>query len=353
VASFGRDPCLLYHARVTISRGKHDEARPALQPSVFPGAPFDDYRLLDSGAAQKLERFGPVVLRRPDPQALWSPRLSRAEWDRADLTFVRESDRGGHWDARRAAHAAAIAAEPEWIVSFGAGRFLVRPTPFKHVGIFPEQASNWTAVARAARSFGVARPRLLNLFGYTGVGSVLAARAGYEVTHVDASKASLSWTRDNLRVSGLAPDSVRIVLDDALAYARREVRRQARYHVVLLDPPHYGRGPKGERWQFEEDIAPLVQELKSLLEARALVVLSTYAIGCSPLALDNLIRELGGGEVSAGELALRETGEPSADPDDSNEPSDEGPRPARWLPAGFCARWSRGIDIELADEIEA
>jgi len=146
---------------------------------------------------------------------------------------------------------------------------------------------------------------------------------------------------------------VRIVLDDALAYTRREVRRQARYHVVLLDPPHYGRGPKGEKWQFEEDIAPLVHEVKSLLEAQALVILSTYAIGCSPLALHNLIRELGAGDVSAGELALRETGEPAAGPHVSNEASDESHRRPRSLPAGFCARWSRGLDVALPGEIEA
>lgn len=309
-------------------------------PCVFPPEPFDDYRLLDSGAAEKLERFGPLVLRRPDPQALWSQRLARSEWERADLTFVRESDRGGRWEARRGAHPLAVAAEPEWKVSFRSGRFLVRPTPFKHVGIFPEQAPNWVAVARGAKSFGVARPRLLNLFGYTGVGSVLAAQAGYEVTHVDASKASLTWTRDNLRASDLREDSVRIVLDDALAYARREVRRKARYHVVLLDPPHYGRGPRGEKWQFEEDILPLVLEIKALLEERALVILSTYAIGCSPLALHNLLCELGPAEVAAGELALPERGADAAGAVDPNECGRSG---TRSLPAGFCARWSRGI----------
>jgi 23S rRNA (cytosine1962-C5)-methyltransferase len=301
---------------------------------VFRPALFADHALLDSGGGEKLERFGPVVLRRPDPQALWSQRKSATEWRRADLAFVRESDRGGRWEARRGAHASALGPEPEWSVRFGAGTFLVRPTPFKHVGVFPEQASNWLLVAEAASQLGAKHPRLLNLFGYTGVGSVLAAASGFEVTHVDASKAALAWTRDNLAASEIAPDAVRIVLDDALAFARREVRRGERYDVVLLDPPHYGRGPKGEKWQFEEHIAPLIEAVKHLVRPRALVVLSTYAIGCSPLALENLALELGPGDVAAGELALPEV-------DDASSVSP----PPRQLPAGFCARWTRGLSL--------
>jgi 23S rRNA (cytosine1962-C5)-methyltransferase len=163
------------------------------------------------------------------------------------------------------------------------------------------------------------------LFGYTGASSVLAAQRGYEVTHVDASKTSVSWTRDNARLSGLADDALRLVVDDALAYARREARRGSKYHVVLLDPPHYGRGPKGETWQFEDGIAPLLLAVKELLAPRALVVLSTYAIGCSPLTFSNLLSELGEGTIESGELAL---------------PSESG----HMLPCGFCARFSRGLE---------
>lgn len=295
-----------------------------MQPAIFDPVPFDDYALLDSGGGEKLERFGPVVLRRPDPQAVWSRALAPVDWESADLTFVRESDRGGRWAARRGAHPDALAANPEWSLRFAEGRFLVRPTPFKHVGVFPEQAPNWLAVARAARALGE-RPRLLNLFGYTGVASVLAAQAGCEVTHVDASKTSIAWTRENAHASGLPADALRLVLDDALAFVRREVRRGARYHAVLLDPPHYGRGPKGEKWQFEDSIAPLVAAVRELLEERALAILSTYAIGFTPLALANLVTELGPGDVEAGELALASPG-------------------GRALPAGLCARWSRGFD---------
>jgi hypothetical protein len=138
--------------------------------------------LLDSGGAEKLERFGPVVLRRPDPQALWSKSLDDAQWARADLVFVRESDRGGRWEARAGAAREAVGREPRWTVRYREGVFAIRPTPFKHVGLFPEQATNWERVARAFGEFGAERPRLLNLFGYTGAASVLAAQNGYEVT---------------------------------------------------------------------------------------------------------------------------------------------------------------------------
>jgi 23S rRNA (cytosine1962-C5)-methyltransferase len=322
-----------------------DRARAALAPWAFPHVALDEYRLIDSGGGEKLERFGPIVLRRPDPQALWSRRFPEEDWKRADLTFVRESDRGGRWEARRGGHELARAKAPEWSVSLGSARFLVRPTPFKHVGVFPEQSSNWLLVERAARSFRVPRPRLLNLFGYTGVASVVAARAGYEVTHVDASRASLSWARDNMRASELSDESLRIVLDDALSFTRREARRKARYHVVLLDPPHYGRGPKGEKWQFEEHIAELLEAVGSLLEPSALAILSTYAIGCSPIALYNLMSDLGRGELECGELVLPESaGESSSTSEENAVPS----RAALSLPAGFCARWSRGLEIARA-----
>lgn len=298
-------------------------SRPVTRPSLFPPPDLPEYALVDSGAGEKLERFGRVLLRRPDPQALWRPALDADAWRRADLVFVRESDRGGRWEP--SARASADARRGEWTIAIEGGRFLVRPTPFKHVGVFPEQHDNWRLVARSARAFGAERPRLLNLFGYTGVASVLAAQAGYDVTHVDASRTSITWTRENAAASGLAADALRVLVDDALAFARREARRASRYHVVLLDPPHYGRGPKGETWQFEDQVAELVATLRELLHERALVVLSTYAIGCSPLTLENLLGELGMGELEAGELGLA------------------GPDGARVLPAGFCARWSRGL----------
>ncbi len=199
----------------------------------------------------------------------------------------------------------------------------MRPTPFKHVGLFPEQATNWAWVAERRTLLGVERPRLLNLFGYTGLASVLALRHGFEVTHVDASRMALTWARENARLSGCEDGAMRVVLEDAPRFAQRELRRGASYHGILLDPPHYGRGPKGEKWQFERAIAPLIETCSGLLAERGFLVLSTYAIGTSPLALGGLLGDLEGGEVEAGELAL---------------PEEDG---GRRLPAGFCARWWR------------
>jgi len=301
--------------------------------AAFPHVAFRDHALLDSGAGEKLERFGGVVVRRPDPQALWPRARPEAEWRRADLSFVRDESSGGRsgkWVTRKDSHGGILAVHPEWSVRYEDSTFVARPTPFKHVGVFPEQSTNWALVRRAAGAFGVERPRLLNLFGYTGAASVVAVRAGYDVTHVDASKTSLAWAKDNLAASGLAPDAFRVVLDDALAFARRESRRGSGYHAVLLDPPHHGRGPRGEKWQFEDSIADLVEAVRGLLEPRALAVLSSYAIGCSPIALENLLADLGPGELESGELVL---------PEESTR--------ARLLPAGFCARWSRGLDRAL------
>ena len=293
--------------------------------SGFSPVEFPDHALLDSGGGEKLERFGEVVVRRPDPQALWPRALGEGDWAAADLAFVPDEQsggRGGRWSTRRDAHVS------QWNVRFARATFVARPTSFKHVGIFPEQATNWSLLARAACGFGAEKPHLLNLFGYTGAASVLAVQSGYDVTHVDASKTSLAWARENLAASDLPGDSMRVILDDALAFARREGRRGARYQAVLLDPPHYGRGPKGEKWQFEDSIAALVAAVRDLVDDRALVVLSSYAIGCSPLTLENLLADLGAGELESGELTLPE----------------RSPR-ARSLPAGFCARWSRGVEV--------
>jgi len=316
------------------------EARETLrrmQPQVFFQPPFDDYELLDSGEGEKLERFGAVVLRRPDPQALWRRRASERAWRGAHLAFERDVESGGkrgRWVASKAAPAVALGADPKWLVRWRAAACVVRPTAFKHVGLFPEQAANWAWIEALAPLLGQ-RPRLLDLFGYTGAASIVAARAGFEVTHVDASKTSLAWLRENARASELADDALRIVLDDALAFARREARRGAKYSAILLDPPHYGRGPKGEVWQFEEHMAALIEACRALLAERAFVVLSTYAIGTSPLSLSNMLYELGVAECAAGELALRERISP--------------PHAPRQLPCGSCARWWRGIDVPGAE----
>lgn len=306
-----------------------------MQPSYFEPASFPDHALLDSGHGEKLERFGPVVLRRPDPQALWEPRLDRTAWGRADLSFEREESSGGkhgRWRARKGAPRECLGEEPEWTCRFGDATFLVRPTPFKHVGLFPEQAANWAWLRELVDEFEQP-PRLLNLFGYTGAASVVAAQAGWSVTHVDASRSSVSWTLDNAEASGLGRDGMRVLVEDAQALAAREVRRGSRYNAVLLDPPHYGRGPKGEVWRLEQDLAPLVAIARELLDEQALLLLSCYAVGLSPLALAGLVDVGAEGESAVGELVLPE------------QESAAGAGDGRLLPAGFCARWCRGLPV--------
>lgn len=305
------------------------EGKPLL-PTRFPHPPLTEYDLLDSGGGEKLERFGPIRLVRPDPQALWRPKLPREAWKKADLRFVRESDRGGRWEARKGAPAGARGREPAWPIEVAGARLLIRPTPFKHVGLFPEQATNW-AWTRECRERFEGEPRLLNLFGYTGAASVLAARDGWHVTHLDASKSAVAWARENAELSGVDRKSIRFLVEDAVRFAAREERRGSRYEAILVDPPHYGRGPKGEKWQFEEGIAPLLETCGKLLAERSLLILSTYAIGYSPLAFLNLLEELGGDRLESGELALPEEGSGASD------------ETRRYLPCGFCARWSRGV----------
>ena len=308
---------------------------PTMGSGAFPIAPLSSVELLDSGDGRKLERFGPHVLDRPDPQALWRRSLPEAVWRAADLVFERESDRGGLWRTRGGKRLR----EPEgWKLELREGSpaaLWIRPTPFKHVGLFPEQAANWSWVAEQRPALGE-RPKLLNLFGYTGAASLMARLAGYDVTHVDASRTTLAWLKENAAASGLGERDLRLVLEDAPSYVKREARRGASYAGILLDPPHYGRGPKGQKWQFESDMARLLSACGQLLEERAFLVLSTYAIGYSPLAFENVLSEppvFSEGSVEAGELALQE----------SEREDRRGP--ARRLPCGFCVRWSRGLEV--------
>ncbi|HEX9793498.1 MAG TPA: class I SAM-dependent methyltransferase [Planctomycetota bacterium] len=298
-----------------------------MQSGIFPHPRFAAYELLDSGAGEKLERIGGRVLRRPDPQALWGRRLLDTDWRAADLQFVRESDRGGRWEgpSGRAVGTPSWELEIADLEGLEPMRLELRATPFKHVGLFPEQAANWTWVEERRRQLdlaGVGEPRLLNLFAYTGAATVLAAAAGWQVTHVDASRASLDWAAENARRSGLPGDAVRWILDDACAYSAREQRRGNTYHGVLLDPPAYGRGPKGEKWTLAAKLDSLLRACHGLLDAAApsFMVLSTYAVGYSALAYRNILQDLGGGAVEVGELALPET---------------EG---GRLLPCGYAAR---------------
>lgn len=298
-------------------------------PATFPHPQSPDYALLDSGEGEKLERFGDLILRRPDPQALWRKHLPTSSWQDVDLEFVRDAKTGGRGGDWKAGPRSKGRVRESWPVTWNESRFMLRPTPFKHVGVFPEQAANWQYLIDTHDRLNVEKPKLLNLFGYTGAASVVAARAGYAVTHVDASKSMLKWVRENIELSGLANNCMRILIDDASAFVKREGRRGSKYNVILLDPPHSGRGPKGEKWQFETGIAPLIDALGEILCEQATVLLSTYAIGYTPLSIYNLMEALPGGSTDVRELAI---------------PEGDGQFTGRLLPAGFCARWSRGLE---------
>jgi 23S rRNA (cytosine1962-C5)-methyltransferase len=303
-----------------------------LQPAYFAPIALANHELIDSGDGWKLERYGARLISRPDPQALWKRRLELSEWAKADLRFDREEPKGGLVPAGVPAGKGGVwrgKTRSDWTIDEGPLTFVLKPTRFKHVGLFPEQATNWQWIRDWGRALAGARerPQLLNLFGYTGEASLVAHEAGFDVTHVDASRTTLGWVKENLEASGKRDDSLRLILDDALGFARREVRRGNTYQGILLDPPHYGRGPKGEKWQLEDKLAELLATVGELLAERSFCILSTYAVGYSPLAFQNMFAEMFGADqevaLEAGELVIPEQG-------------------GRLLPCGFCARLSRG-----------
>jgi 23S rRNA (cytosine1962-C5)-methyltransferase len=260
--------------------------------------PWPDYGLIDSGDGRKLERYGPYRFIRPEPQALWRP--AAAEWA-ADGEFTGGSDEdgGGRWQL--SPHVPA-----RWELSRGPVRCHAANTAFRHLGFFPDMAPHWDWLA------GRVRPgdRVLNLFGYTGVGSLVAAAAGAQVTHVDASKKSVAAARENAAISDLADAPVRWLVDDALKFLRREARRGSRYHGIIMDPPKYGRGPDGEVWSLDRDLAEAVRLAAELLAGDArFLILTVYAVRMSALAIGRLLGEataVRGGTVEQGDMATRE-----------------------------------------------
>jgi 23S rRNA (cytosine1962-C5)-methyltransferase len=284
--------------------------------------PWDDYELLDSGDGEKLERFGEVVLARPETQALWAKRRPEL-WERARAVFVMEGGKG-RWETRQQVPEA-------WELAWEDARFAARLTSFKHTGLFPEQSPNWKWTAERVAQLKLGHPmskfpQVLNLFGYTGIASVVAAQAGAKVTHVDASKQSLDWASDNARRSGLPDDAIRWIPDDALAFARRELRRGTRYDGIILDPPAFGRGTKGEVWKIEASLPKLLATLHDLLarEPGAFLLLNGYAAGYAPRAFAQALQSaFPDTALEYGELQIRE-----ADA-------------ARVIPAGIYARFVR------------
>lgn len=276
----------------------------------------EGYELLDSGREEKLERFGSVVLVRPDPQALWEKKFEEAQWAGANGVYVREGKEGGKWTGNVPA---------EWQIQFGGLNFLIKPTSFKHTGLFPEQLSNWEwstqLISQAGREVSV-----LNLFGYTGGATLAAAKAGAKVTHIDASKTAVAWAKQNAELSGLQDAPVRWITEDALTFVQREIKRGVKYDAIIMDPPAFGHGPAGELWKIEEDFLELMKLLPQLLSDKPLFVLiNGYAAGYSPLAfaynLEPFVQKFGG-DIEYGDLEIEEGS-------------------GRALPCGIFARWVR------------
>ena len=278
--------------------------------------PAKDYELLDSGEEEKLERYGAYMLARPDPQALWEKKLPDSVWAAADARFVRKG-REGEWTVKPAV-------PKEWEVVFGGLQLLIKPTSFKHTGLFPEQEPNWTWLRETITVAG--RPvSVLNLFGYTGGATLVAAQAGANVVHVDASKTAVAWARENAVRSGLADESIRWIVEDVLFFIRREIKRGSRYDLIIMDPPAFGHGPKDELWKIEEHLLELMKLCKELLTKKPLgIQMSGYAAGYSPLAfaynLEPFVEKYGG-SLEYGDLTIEEKGS------------------GRLLPCGIFARW--------------
>lgn len=275
----------------------------SVTPIVLTTPGLEEYALLDSGGGRKLERFGSLVVDRPEEQATWTRRLAAEEWDRADAVFTGDVDEegAGRWKRR-------AGLRDSWTCRHGPIRFACRFTSFRHVGAFPEQVAHWSFM-RARLIEAAEPPSLLNLFGYTGLASLVAAEAGAEVVHVDASKKAITWARENQALSGLEGKRVRWIVDDAMKFATREVRRGRRYDAILLDPPKFGRGPKGEVWDLFLHLPEMLVLCRELLKPRTgFIILTAYAIRTSFLSLQRLCEEVFGPGVEAGELALEESG---------------------------------------------
>ncbi len=298
----------------------------AAEPLVLRTRAWADYALVDSGEGRKLERYGPVTVVRPEPQCWWRPRLEPEVWAAADAVFdPADEEDAGRWKLGRPT--------PEtWPLAWREATFLARLTPFRHLAFFPEQAANWAVLSERLAAMPGPR-RVLNLFGYTGVASLAAAAAGAQVTHVDASKKSVAWARENAALAGMDDRPIRWIVEDARRYVQREVRRGSRYETIILDPPKYGRGPTGEVWRLFEDLPGLLADCAALLSDDAdMLLLNAYAARISGLSLAHLMAEaMAGrakpivhGRIDWGELALVEEG-----------------AEAREIGLSFFARWTR------------
>ncbi len=280
---------------------------------------WQDYELIDMGNGEKLERWGDYVLRRPDPQIMWPMASEWSLWKNPHGHYHRSARGGGQWEHKKK--------YPEkWVISYKNLKFNISPTGFKHTGLFPEQAANWDwamdKISNAKRPI-----KVLNLFAYTGGATVACASAGAEVCHVDASKGMVTWAKENIQTSGLGDKKVRFIVDDVVKFVEREIRRGNKYDAIIMDPPSYGRGPKGEVWQIEEKLYGLVELCTKVLSDEPLFFLiNSYTTGLSPIILEHILdatvaKKAKGGKVYGGEIGI-----PAS-------------RDGKVLPCGIFGRW--------------
>ena len=265
---------------------------------------WKDYELIDTSDGERLERWGDIILIRPDPQIIWSTGRKNPLWRNAHARYHRSNKGGGHWETYRKV-------PDRWTINYDQLVFNIKPMGFKHTGVFPEQAVNWDFAAGKIRNEN--RPlKVLNLFGYTGCATLSCMKAGAMVCHVDASKGMVQWARENAQSSGIADLPVRWLVDDCVKFVQREIRRGNRYDGIIMDPPSYGRGPGGEVWKLEEQLFPLVDLCRQVLsDDPVFFILNSYTTGLSPAVMEYLLgvqlRQSFGGSVSSDEIGLRVT----------------------------------------------
>lgn len=263
---------------------------------------FEDYELIDTSRGEKLERWGDVLLIRPDPQIIWNTSRDGGLWDKADARYIRSSTGGGYWEIEKPI-------KDQWVIRYKNLRFVVRPTGFKHTGLFPEQAVNWDLVSGLIKESG-RNVSVLNLFAYTGAATLACAEAGASVCHVDASKGMTAWARENAAISSLSDKPIRWIVDDCIKFAARELRRGVRYDAIIMDPPSYGRGPGGETWKLEDNIYELLELCTGLLSENPLFfLLNSYTTGLTAGVMSYLM-EVSVGKRFTGKIAAEEIGIP-------------------------------------------
>ena len=261
---------------------------------------WKDYECIDTADGEKLERWGDIILCRPDPQVIWDTKSAPQLWKSADAHYHRSSSGGGKWEYKKNI-------PEQWTVKYKSLTFNIKPMGFKHTGLFPEQAVNWDYMMKKIKS----RPgaKVLNLFAYTGGATVACAKAGAAVTHVDASKGMVQWAKENAKSSGLQDAPIRYLVDDCMKFVEREIRRGNKYDAILMDPPSYGRGPGGEVWKIEESICHFVRRCSLLLSDNPLFfIINSYTTGLAPTVLSNLMQMcLPEGKVESSEIGLKIT----------------------------------------------